>query len=141
MKNRIALIGQDRIKWNKLRAKAASAVRKAIKRGKLTDLKNNVVTCVDCGRRATIYDHRDYTELLDVQPVCHTCNTIRGTNAPTIPVDACEAGSMANQVEQRPKCPKCGSQNGYVRIKTDEFVCRECGTVTVIKKKEVAKDE
>jgi ribosomal protein L37AE/L43A len=37
---------------------------------------------------------------------------------------------MVTQVENRPKCPKCGSQNGYVRIKSGEFVCRECGTVS-----------
>ncbi len=34
------------------------------------------------------------------------------------------------QTEKRPKCPKCSSQNGYIRIKTDELVCRECGTVS-----------
>ena len=36
------------------------------------------------------------------------------------------------KLEQRPQCPKCGSQNGYVRIKSAEFVCRECGTVSEI---------
>lgn len=30
------------------------------------------------------------------------------------------------------KCGSCGSTNGYVRIRTDEFVCRKCGTVTPV---------
>ena len=41
---------------------------------------------------------------------------------------------MTTQLENRPKCPKCGSQNGYIRIKTGEFVCRECGTVSTKEK-------
>ena len=39
---------------------------------------------------------------------------------------------MVTELKERPKCPKCGAQNGYVRIKTDEYVCRECGTISKI---------
>lgn len=35
-------------------------------------------TCVDCGKPATDYDHRDYAKPLDVQPVCRGCNVRRG---------------------------------------------------------------
>ena len=35
-------------------------------------------TCVDCGRTAQSYDHRDYDRPLDVVPVCRSCNLKRG---------------------------------------------------------------
>lgn len=34
--------------------------------------------CCDCGKPATLYDHRDYTQPLLVDPVCHSCNRRRG---------------------------------------------------------------
>lgn len=34
--------------------------------------------CVDCGKQASVYDHRDYYKPLDVAPVCRSCNVIRG---------------------------------------------------------------
>lgn len=34
--------------------------------------------CVDCGDKAHDYDHRDYTEPLNVVPVCRSCNILRG---------------------------------------------------------------
>lgn len=34
--------------------------------------------CVDCGTRATEYDHRDYSKPLMVEPVCRGCNARRG---------------------------------------------------------------
>jgi hypothetical protein len=54
-------------------------VRKAVKRGVLPDLKSQGVACVDCGKRATLYEHRDYAHPLDVEPVCQICNLARGT--------------------------------------------------------------
>jgi hypothetical protein len=39
-------------------------------------------TCVDCGRPATCYDHRDYNKPLEVEPVCHACNSVRGAAIP-----------------------------------------------------------
>ncbi len=35
-------------------------------------------SCVDCGLPASVYDHRNYYKPLDVQPVCRSCNVIRG---------------------------------------------------------------
>lgn len=35
--------------------------------------------CVDCGGRATEYDHRNYDEPLNVSPVCRGCNARRGS--------------------------------------------------------------
>jgi hypothetical protein len=37
--------------------------------------------CVDCGKTAQVYDHRDYGRPLDVVPVCRACNAKRGTAA------------------------------------------------------------
>lgn len=34
--------------------------------------------CMDCGEDAVVYDHRDYLQPLDVQPVCQRCNYLRG---------------------------------------------------------------
>ena len=48
----------------------------AVKRGSLRVAKS--LTCVDCGRQARDYDHRDYSRPLDVQPVCRSCNLRRG---------------------------------------------------------------
>jgi len=33
------------------------------------------------------------------------------------------------------KCKNCNSTNGYIRIQTNEFVCRKCGFITKIEVK------
>jgi predicted RNA-binding Zn-ribbon protein involved in translation (DUF1610 family) len=38
--------------------------------------------CVDCGDKATDYDHRDYNKPLEVDPVCRPCNFKRGPAKP-----------------------------------------------------------
>lgn len=43
--------------------------------------------CVDCGRLAQCYDHRDYNWPLRVEPVCRRCNALRG---PAIPLKTIE---------------------------------------------------
>lgn len=59
-------------------ARAMQAVLRAIKRGDLPAAKD--CRCVDCGLQARIYDHRSYAShrLLDVEPVCSSCNQKRG---------------------------------------------------------------
>lgn len=37
------------------------------------------IACVDCGKPAEIYEHRDYSRPLDVEPTCVSCNRHRGT--------------------------------------------------------------
>lgn len=56
--------------------KAIACVAKAIARGQLPPATAH--RCVDCGTPATAYDHRDYTEPLNVAPVCRSCNGKRG---------------------------------------------------------------
>ena len=55
---------------------AYTRVIRAIKRGILQ--RPSELKCVDCGKNAVCYDHRDYGRPLDVVPVCHGCNLRRG---------------------------------------------------------------
>lgn len=59
-----------------LTMKAHAAVAKAIRRGELP--RADSLLCVDCGRPACDYDHRDYTKPLQVDAVCRSCNKRRG---------------------------------------------------------------
>lgn len=61
--------------WS-LVGKAHSAVSGAKRDGILAPV--NTHNCVDCGRIAENYDHRDYRKPLDVEPVCRKCNHKRG---------------------------------------------------------------
>ncbi|MBN8492375.1 MAG: hypothetical protein J0M00_13225 [Burkholderiales bacterium] len=54
------------------------AVHLAVKRGVLPDLSQGEYACADCGAPALEYDHRDYARPLDVDPVCKSCNRLRG---------------------------------------------------------------
>lgn len=59
---------------------ASSKVSIAIRHG---DLKEPAkCKCVDCGEVAKHYDHRDYAKPLDVDPVCVSCNALRGMAQP-----------------------------------------------------------
>lgn len=65
-----------------------SKVYSAISSGLLPEIrrskKNRIfVACKDCGRRASIYDHRDYRKPLEVEPVCCACNIKRGPSLDT----------------------------------------------------------
>lgn len=55
---------------------ARAAVAREVKSGRLKPAKE--CTCVDCGKQARDYDHRDYNKPLEVQPVCRPCNKRRG---------------------------------------------------------------
>lgn len=54
-----------------------------------TAIRNNVLihpsklSCLDCGKQAAQYDHRDYNKPIKVEPVCRGCNLRRG---PAIPI-------------------------------------------------------
>jgi len=58
-------------------SKASRLVFKAVARGDLPRL-DGTITCVDCGKPAKVYEHRDYDRPLDVSPVCISCNVKRG---------------------------------------------------------------
>ena len=56
--------------------KAMAAVKSAVRKGELPHISTQ--KCVDCGKPANHYDHRDYNNPLDVEPVCHSHNILRG---------------------------------------------------------------
>lgn len=66
--------GIDPLKTPKYLAHAA--VAKAIRTGAL--VRPETFQCVDCQGAATVYDHRDYSQPLRVDPVCRSCNSRRG---------------------------------------------------------------
>lgn len=52
------------------------AVARAVRQGLLKPIRECI--CVDCGKPAQHYDHRDYNKPLEVEPVCVACNHARG---------------------------------------------------------------
>ena len=64
--------------------KAQASVSKAIGLGQLKRLDGSIL-CVDCGKPAAHYDHRDYKRPLEVEPVCRSCNRKRGPAIGFIP--------------------------------------------------------
>ncbi len=64
----------------KRRNGASLIVKKAVQSGKLKDPKT--LKCADCGKPATCYEHRDYRKPLEVDPICNSCNCLRGTGLP-----------------------------------------------------------
>ncbi len=59
-----------------LRRKSMAALIKEIDSGRTLPAKNYY--CVDCGKPAAHYDHRDYSKPLVIEPVCAKCNVNRG---------------------------------------------------------------
>lgn len=62
---------------------AHKLVSEAIKRGELCSPRT--LDCADCGGQAMDYDHRDYTKPLAVEPVCRSCNKLRGPAIGSLP--------------------------------------------------------
>lgn len=62
------------------RDSASLAVAAEVRAGRLKPV--HQCLCVDCGAKATDYDHRDYNKPIDVEPVCRSCNLKRGPAKP-----------------------------------------------------------
>ena len=60
----------------KRRCAASSLLFRAVKSGRVAPARGR--QCVDCGKAASRYDHRDYSQPLLVVPVCAACNSKRG---------------------------------------------------------------
>jgi hypothetical protein len=56
--------------------KAKAVVYVAVRAGRLP--RAIELFCIDCDGPAQVYDHRDYSKPLDVEPVCRSCNAKRG---------------------------------------------------------------
>ena len=72
--------------WS-LQRRAGGAVNSAIRKGEMP--RASSLRCVDCGEPAFCYDHRDYLDPLKVEPVCRSCNALRG------PAIQCSGGQIA----------------------------------------------
>jgi len=70
---------------------AGNIVNKMVRDGTIPS--PSQMQCVDCGKQAAHYDHRDYSKPLQVDPVCRSCNAKRG---PAMPIP----GSIANLVNR-----------------------------------------
>lgn len=56
--------------------RASKKTQAAVRRGILEH--PSTLKCVDCGKQASCYDHRYYSKPLKVEPVCGSCNKLRG---------------------------------------------------------------
>ena len=68
----------------KLRRRAYRILKIAIANGTIPKIDSDT-KCVDCGVPAMVYDHRDYSKPLFVEPVCNRCNNRRGVGEPRYP--------------------------------------------------------
>ena len=86
LKNKLKRVisGETHQVYVRVRLMAVLTVRDAVRKGELPNLRTTEVSCVDCGRRATGYDHRDYLEPLLVDPLCGRCNVMRGPAVTTL---------------------------------------------------------
>lgn len=68
---------REKSKRQESQRKAKTAVKIAVKQGKLPNVKS--ISCVDCGEQAQEYHHWSYKEehWLDVIPLCITCHKAR----------------------------------------------------------------
>lgn len=55
---------------------ALAWVNRAVRYGRL--LPPETFRCVDCDEWAEVWEHRDYSKPLQVEPVCKSCNALRG---------------------------------------------------------------
>lgn len=68
-----------RKEFRRLARFAHSEVSKAVRLGLLRPA--TACDCADCGKPAEQYDHRSYLKPLEVDPVCRSCNQVRGPAA------------------------------------------------------------
>ena len=78
-----------------LRNKAYRVLKKAIENGTIPKIKSDT-KCVDCGKSAQCYEHRDYSKPLLVEPVCYSCNGKRGPGEPRFPTDQTRINSIVD---------------------------------------------
>lgn len=74
-----AALAED--EYNRLQERAARRTQYRLNNGLIPRLDGNI-HCVDCGKPATCYDHRDYQRPDEVEPVCRACNARRGPALP-----------------------------------------------------------
>lgn len=104
---------------------ACKKVWYAVKTGKLINLKENYVACVDCKKiRATEWEHRNYNKPLDVEPVCHSCNLQRGSAMYKITVTKQYNCIMCNRSDLRFVKMMCLHCYEYYRQKNKKYISK-----------------
>lgn len=70
------------LKCSKAKAREASRAHAAVSAmviaGLVKKLPCDGINCVDCGKQATHWEHRDYRKPQEIEPICKSCNTKRG---------------------------------------------------------------
>jgi hypothetical protein len=82
-RGRKELFGGDRRVWHayyEMQRECGRIVNRWIAQGYLP--RARLFACVDCGKPAYGYDHRDYTKPLAIEPVCRSHNALRGVAEP-----------------------------------------------------------
>jgi len=106
--------------YKEARNNAISTVSRLIYSNKLPRLSKEYVSCVDCGCRASQYDHRNYNKPKEVVPVCSSCNYKRG-QASYVEVPKVTKITLA--------CIKCAYQ-WKPRLHGDPKCCPACKSYT-----------
>lgn len=101
---RLGLIGTKERKpapsYKVAQRRAISLVSVAKMNRKLPCLDGSII-CVDCKRKpAAVYDHRDYSKPLEVEPVCHWCNGRRGPALWSVPTVILTDESVALRLQK-----------------------------------------
>lgn len=108
----------------RLAASAHSKVNRAKKLGLLPWLDGSIA-CVDCGGIATDYEHRDYFNPLDVEPVCHRCNLKRPKIHPHITQQPGNPRFVVSEVIDYTPSPRA-IQTPPVMLQFDGWRCERC---------------
>jgi hypothetical protein len=77
------------------RMEGYKAVGKMIRSGELRPA--NTYKCVDCGKQAFCFDHRDYRKPKMVDPVCKKCDCARGEGKPRVPINSQKYWTLLRQ--------------------------------------------
>ena len=101
---------------NQMKRWAHGVLERAILKGKFPRLTEVMIPCVDCGERATDYDHRDYRQPLMVVPTCRSCNLLRGAGI---------SGSLHLETPPPLSCPHCKAT--WIPRHPNPKVCPRCG--------------
>lgn len=88
-------------------SRAQRLVREAVKNGSMPEAAT--LLCTDCGNWAKVYDHRKYSEPLNVEPVCVSCNCKRGPAE-----DSLVMLSFRRKLQQPPAHLPAGDSTGAV---------------------------
>ena len=96
---------------SKMRIWALGIIQNAKYKGYIGKPKNQ--KCVDCGKKATDWEHRNYSRPLIVEPICRSCNLRRGSSLNFNPKSCprCKARLDAKKVAGKADSVKSENKN------------------------------